>query len=524
MEAMMGVKETFEDDVPPSPPGFLRRWLVEFPALAGLIVRSTWNFYRRDRLVHRFDRHFERCYGAWSRIDFEKMPPHEILNNYRTMERKMLWNWKAPIINDFFVMVFYGILRKMCASWCGDSTGSLQNGLLCGDGQLESAAPADHILHLTQRAADSAALRSVILEKPLAELPQLIASHPDFSEFHAAFDEFLDLYGLRCVDELKLESRSYRDEPEQVYQLIRSYLKLDHCGSLDAESRRHTEQTVRQNAERHVDRLLRAQRSWLPRRAIFNHVLAATRRGIRDRERMRLARTRIYGVLRSMLRALGIHLHRSQVLDSAEDIFYLTIDEVWDFIQGTAVTTQLSDLVAVRRAEYDHYRTAIDQVPDNRFETSGVAYLNNSFQRQRVPPTDSDPASSRLKGLGCCPGIVEDGVQVVVDPKQTTHFTGGILVAERTDPGWVPIYPAFRGILIERGSVLSHSAIVAREFGIPTIVAIHGLTQTLRSGQRIRMNGETGDVEILETAHSSADTSCESTDSQCRGAISQLHS
>jgi pyruvate,water dikinase len=109
----------------------------------------------------------------------------------------------------------------------------------------------------------------------------------------------------------------------------------------------------------------------------------------------------------------------------------------------------------------------------------------------------------------------------VVDPNQTTHFTGGILVAERTDPGWVPIYPAFRGILVERGSVLSHSAIVAREFGIPTIVAVHGLTQTLRSGQRIRMNGQTGEIEILETAPSSDDPSCEPAEGQCREACAQ---
>ncbi len=503
MESMMGVKETFEGDVSTSPPGFLRRWFVEFPALVGLVIRSTWNFSRIDRLVHRFDQHFERCYGAWSRIDFERMPPHEIMQNYRQMERKMLWNWKAPIINDFYVMVCYGILRKMCESWCDDQAGTLQNGLLCGVGQLESAAPADQILQLTRRAEDSAALRSAILEMPLAALPDFIASRPEFSEFHAAFDHFLECYGLRCVDELKLESRSYRDHPEQVYRLIRNYLQLDHPDSLDAESRRNTERAVRRDAERHADRLLREKQSWMPKQAMYRYALAATRRGIRHREHMRMARTRIYGVLRSMLRALGKHFHQANVLESAEDIFYLTIDEVWDFIQGTAVTTQLRDQVAVRRAEYDRYRSALEPIPDRRFETIGVAYLNNSFQQRHVTAPHNDASSSRLKGIGCCPGTVEDDVQVVVDPNETTHFTGGILVAERTDPGWVPIYPAFRGILVERGSVLSHSAIVAREFGIPTIVGVHGLTQALRSGQRIRMNGQTGEIEILEPTSSS---------------------
>src|SRR5690606_23109033 len=88
--------------------------------------------------------------------------------------------------------------------------------------------------------------------------------------------------------------------------------------------------------------------------------------------------------------------------------------------------------------------------------------------------------------------------QRILDPTRCSGFDGEILVAERTDPGWVPYYPAFSGILIERGSVLSHSAIVAREMGIPTIVGITGLTAALTSGQRVRMDGRSGTVEILD--------------------------
>jgi pyruvate,water dikinase len=83
-------------------------------------------------------------------------------------------------------------------------------------------------------------------------------------------------------------------------------------------------------------------------------------------------------------------------------------------------------------------------------------------------------------------------------------IVGEILVAQRTDPGWVTMFPAFRGILIERGSVLSHSAIVAREMGIPTIVGVTGLTARVRTGQRVRMDGGKGTVEILSEKRNSA--------------------
>jgi pyruvate,water dikinase len=105
--------------------------------------------------------------------------------------------------------------------------------------------------------------------------------------------------------------------------------------------------------------------------------------------------------------------------------------------------------------------------------------------------------SGGLKGAGCCPGIVTGKVKILKSPKEDMIFNGEILVASRTDPGWVPIYPAVSGILIERGSVLSHSAIVAREMGIPTIVGIPDLMTTLKDGQVVKMDGKTGIIKII---------------------------
>jgi pyruvate,water dikinase len=104
-----------------------------------------------------------------------------------------------------------------------------------------------------------------------------------------------------------------------------------------------------------------------------------------------------------------------------------------------------------------------------------------------------------LRGIGCSPGVVSGEVIVISDPRDDVRLEGEILVAERTDPGWVPLYPAVSGLLIERGSVLSHSAVVAREMGIPTIVGITGLIATLESGQHVTMDGSAGTVKIDKT-------------------------
>jgi len=101
-----------------------------------------------------------------------------------------------------------------------------------------------------------------------------------------------------------------------------------------------------------------------------------------------------------------------------------------------------------------------------------------------------------LTGISCCPGVVKNRVKVILSPGDDIKLNGEILVADKTDPGWVPLYPSVSGLLIERGSVLSHSAIVARELGLPTIVGIKGLTKRVKDGQIVKMDAGKGIVYL----------------------------
>ncbi|MFN0198559.1 MAG: PEP/pyruvate-binding domain-containing protein [Planctomycetaceae bacterium] len=502
MESMMGLKEPllFIDEMPP--PGFWRRWFVELPALLRLLGRSFWNFYRIESIVARFQSRFREHYDAWSKIEFDALPPHELMRLYAKMEEALLWNWKAPIINDFFVMVNYGLLKKLCVTWCHDASGTLQNGLISGEGDIESAEPAELLLQLADFARSDAELMRLLLNEPAEHLPALIADDERFAEFQQRINEYLERFGMRCVGELKLEEESFCDRPDKLFRLLRHYLAESDRTQLDVAAVRQRQRDVRAAAEKRAFEAIAQTGGWLPRRWIFRKILTNARRGVRNRENMRFARTRIYGILRRMLRSIGHHLARERVLEEMSDIFYLTIDEVWDFIKGTAVTTDLRALVRLRREEYDRYRSETVPPPDDRFETFGLAYHRNRFQRRRpattAPHEETTAASGTLRGIGCCPGIISGTVQIVLSPDQVDSIRGEILVAEKTDPGWVGLYPAFSGILIERGSALSHSSIVAREMGIPTIVGIGQLTARLHDGMRITMDGAAGTVEILD--------------------------
>src|SRR5207247_10393581 len=114
-------------------------------------------------------------------------------------------------------------------------------------------------------------------------------------------------------------------------------------------------------------------------------------------------------------------------------------------------------------------------------------------------PAGAGAAEDRreLRGIGCCPGVVRGRARVVRDPREARGLAGHILVAERTDPGWTLLFPAATGLLVERGSLLSHSALVAREIGLPCIVGIPALLDTLRNGETVEMDGTSGAVRRL---------------------------
>lgn len=488
MESMMGVKESYEPERAP-PPSAARRYFVELPALLRLVLRSTRNFVRIRSLVARFEDHFELHYRRWAAMDLSEKRPHELMAIYGDMEREILEQWRAPIINDLFVMMNYGVLKKLCASWCGDTSGSLQNDLICGEGGIRSTEPTFRLMDLARDVRAQPELVQVFTTQPLGEIARVTQSDPRFAAFRSAFAQYLDEYGFRCMNELKLEEPTLRDRPDFAYQVIRNYVTSQ--SGTDPGTIHTREMAIRSSAEERADALLR---SWWKRR-VFGQVLKNARLGVKNRENMRFARTRIFGLVRELVRSMGTQLAQAGAIDRPDDVFYLTLDETFDYVKGTAVTTRLRELVALRRAEFDEYRSDESSAPDDRFETFGMVYSRNRFRGRVAAVAQTDGV---LRGIPCSPGRVTNRVKVILTPSDDAQLSGEILVAGRTDPGWVPLYPSVSGLLIERGSILSHSAIVAREMGIPTIVGIPGLTSTLKTGQTVSMDGSTGTIEIIE--------------------------
>ncbi len=483
MEQMMGVKEGLPAEVLArlTPAGRWARVHDGF-ALAGACLGLVRNHFTLPAQIARF---YTRLNDALRPCDppLDSLRLDELTAYYRGLERQLMLRWDAPLVNDFFAMVFYGMLRKATAAWCQDRDGMLQNDLLCAEGGMISAEPARRVRELAALVTGDAAGVTALCEGSRRSIDDWLAIAP---EFRWKYEAYLEKFGDRCLEELKLESLTLHDEPLTLLRSVGQFARRFGTSGLGSGG---TDGKLRTQAEARVAQALSGHPL---RRLKFGWVLKHTRARVRDRENLRFERTRLFGRVRRIFVELGKRLQAAGRLAAPRDVFYLTIEEVLGFVEGTAATTDLAGLAALRQREFALFRGRPE--PSDRFGTHGAVYLGNTFRAAEVAVT---PGSDALKGTGCCPGIVRARARVITNPHNAVIEKGEILVAARTDPGWIMLFPAAAGLLVEHGSLLSHSAIVAREMGIPAIVSISGVTAWVRTGEWLEMDGSTGLVRKI---------------------------
>ena len=224
---------------------------------------------------------------------------------------------------------------------------------------------------------------------------------------------------------------------------------------------------------------------------LIRSLVEMTRYRLRWRERMRFARTQVFAIGRRIFRSMDQRLVEAGVLERPGDLHYLDIAEVRGAIRGTIPAVDLRVIVRDRRSRFARF--ASEPGPPSRFETSGPVLLADHSPRTVAA---GSPAATRLAGIPVCAGVVRGPCLPVEDPRGVAPRPGEIVVARSTDPGWVPTLLPAAGLLVERGSLLSHSAIVARELGLPTIVGIDGLTAAAAPGRIADMDGSSGVVSF----------------------------
>jgi pyruvate,water dikinase len=305
-------------------------------------------------------------------------------------------------------------------------------------------------------------------------------------EARDAIQAFLDNYGMRCVGEIDITRPRWSERPTTLVPLILGNIKNFEPGA----GERRFEQGRREAWEKEQELLARVRD--LPegeRKADeTKRMIDRVRTFIGYREYPKYGMVSRYFVYKQALLEEARRLVRAHVLREKEDIFYLTFQELHDVVRTNHVDDQL---IARRKNEW---RSSQALTPPRVFTSDGEV-VAGMYRRDNVP-------IGALVGLPVSAGTIEGRARVIHDMAEADLEAGDILVTAYTDPSWTPVFVSITGLVTEVGGQMTHGAVIAREYGLPAVVGVEQATRLIRNGQRIRVNGTDGYVEMLpqETA------------------------
>ncbi len=374
----------------------------------------------------------------------DKLTIKQIIKLYSIIKEELLENWDITLVNDLYSFIYTGLLKKRLKK--KKYTPEKVNEYISGITNIESLKPI----------------------KSLIELSYLKGKIPK-NEYELLYNHYIFQYGDRNLEELKLESDTFRTKPKLLDKKIREYRKDKKKLSIIYNDLNEKKETI------------------MKEDFITKFISKRAMQGIKNREISRLNRSRIYGMVRSMFLGIGKNLVKERKLRKKEDIFYLTIEEVFNYKKY-----HLKKLIISRKKEYRMYQ----ELPSY----SRLVFCEKEFDKhhKRINKVVKKEEKNILEGIPTSNGKVKGEALVIEDINKKYDVKDKILITKMTDPGWVFLLINAKGVIAEKGSILSHTAIISREIKIPSIVGVEDATTIIKTGDIIEMDAYTGKIKILK--------------------------
>ncbi|MGK5693676.1 rifamycin-inactivating phosphotransferase [Streptomyces sp. URMC 128] len=304
---------------------------------------------------------------------------------------------------------------------------------------------------------------------------------PGGTEARDAIETYLDRYGMRCVAEIDITRPRWRERPSTLVPVILDNVR--HFAPGAAERRFEEGRQKALQREQDVLARLRALPDGERKADETKRMIDRVRTFIGYREYPKYGIVSRYFVYKQALMEEAERLVRAGVLAEQEDVFYLTFQELHDVVRSNQVDDRLI------RERKDAFRSYQALTPPRVLTSDGEA-VTGAYRRDDVP-------AGALVGLPVSAGTVEGRARVILDMAEADLEAGDILVTTYTDPSWSPLFVSVAGLVTEVGGLMTHGAVIAREYGLPAVVGVEQATRLIRDGQRIRVHGTDGYVEIL---------------------------
>lgn len=419
-------------------------------------------------------RRLHRTFLAVEQHFYEQMAqpltPAQLANLYQDIAGKLLKKWDITLLNDLYTFAYTGLLEASYKKAGVNDPHREAGRAITAHGQLASMEPIRALVVLADEIAQNATLREALCALSTeAEIDAFLKKeHPLAQKLH----DYIRRYGDRAPEELKLESMTFRSAPELLVSSLMAYVTspppILHSAT----------------AEKAI-----------PPRGLAGLWRRNAVQGVRGRESSRLDRSRIFGMVRTIFSAIGTQLASCAVLAQPDDVFWLTREEVFALAyDDSGEKDAMAKMIARRKRDLAQF-AALPAYP--RLIFAGEVFDKHP-QFAAFSAATGDENSTHLQGTPCAPGIAEGVVRIITSPSGVTSTKGEILVTRSTDPGWVFLLATSGGVVSEKGSLLSHSAIIARELGIPLIAGVEYASTNLHNGDRIRIDGADGSIEVIE--------------------------
>ena len=438
-QEMLGVKNKTYDEKQDMKVSFAERMRIN-----RRIIRA---FLNSPSEMEKLNREFIRINDEFYMSYHEGMSNEELLAQYAVIEKKLLACWDITLINDLYTFVYTGLLKHFLRKKYDDADDKT-NEFLSGITNIESL-------------------------KPVRAMIDLAYHRKDLSQekFEKRTEEYIKLYGDRNLEELKLESPTFRTDPSLLIRKIDEYCE-------DEAKLEEIYKSIMKDDARDMSGESRRIRK----------LAARCTTGISNREISRLNRSRIYGMVREIVRSLGKNFLAAGLIDSEKDIFYLTYDEMFAMAKEPF---DAKGRIKQRKNEYRMYKC----LP----AFSRIIFEKKEFSKHHVSVNSHRMRSSEdvMQGVPCSGGISEGEALVVEDISMLEGCKDKILVTKMTDPGWVFYLASAKGVISQKGSILSHTAIISREIGIPSIVGVADVMNRINTGDIVKMDGSSGRIKIV---------------------------
>lgn len=479
----VGIEPTYEGD------GLTTAWsprniLRGLPILFALNdqFKNAWLKGRAYR-----DRFLNQVEPALANVDPASLSDEE-LANYCKLMAKVHWEANGTAITVSLLSTqaqddFEPMVRRLNAT-LPPAQRIVEGDLITGLSDVRTAQPTLELWQLARAALDDPHVAVSVTEGD----PDNILQHLQATEAGHAFglqlQNYLERYHYMAPTDEDLSLPRWDEDPSFVLSTLQAYARADE--SVDPARQLETQRQVRRTAERRVlETLSRSwRRLWPFGRRSFIKQLRLVRRYVWWREETRVIASRAFYQCRRFYKELGCRLATSGILDKPDHIFLLRWPAIQAFLDRKASAESLRNQVQSYLRLKVCYRT---------FEPPSVIGLGASIRKLVI-----QPGQRVFEGIPCSSGRAEGPACVVETLDEARALQRGqILIARYTNPGWTPIFNLAGGIVIEEGGLLSHGAVVAREYGIPAVLRIEGATKIFHTGQRLRIDGSAGTVEIV---------------------------